>query len=80
MPKKAGQKAGTRKRKGGSNKTLTEGRQVVHSRVLQPALEPLRNTVSSNPTVPGTSDQSKEGRPLFIIRYGSLYSRPCPMR
>ena len=43
---------------------MTEGRQVVRSRVLQPALELLRNTVSSNPTVPGTSDQSKEGRPL----------------
>ena len=64
MPKNAGKKVGTRKRKGGSNKTLTEGRQIVRSRVLQPALEPLSNTVSSNPTVPGTSDQSKEGRPL----------------
>ena len=64
MPKNAGQKVGTRKRKGGSNKTLTERRQVVRSRVLQPALEPFSNTVSSNPTVPGTSDQSKEGRPL----------------
>ena len=64
MPKNAGQKVGTRKRKGGSNKTLIEGRQVVRSRVLQPALEPLSNTVSSNPTVPGTSNQSKERRPL----------------
>ena len=38
-------------------------RWLVCSRVLQPALEPLSNTVSSNLTVPGTSDQSKEGRP-----------------
>ena len=64
MPKNAGQTVGTRKRKGGSDKTLTEARQIVRSRVLQPALQPLSNTVSLNPTVPGTSDQSKEGRPL----------------
>ena len=31
MPKNAGQKGGTKKRKGGNNKTLTEGRQIVRS-------------------------------------------------
>ena len=56
MAKNAGKKVGTRKQNGGSNKTLTEGRKFVRSRVLQPALEPLSNTVSSNPTVPETSD------------------------
>lgn len=65
MPKNAGQNVGTRKRKSGNNKTLTEGRQTVRSRVLQPALAPLSQTICSNPTVPGISDQSKEARRLL---------------
>lgn len=59
MPKNAGQKVGTRKRKSGNNKTLTEGRQTVRSRVLQPALAPLSHTICSNPTVPNNG--SKQG-------------------
>ena len=61
-PKNAGQKAGTRKRKGGSNKPSTDGRQVVRSRVLQPSLIPLSRTIPSSHAVAGTSDQCKEGR------------------
>ena len=37
MPKNAGQKVGTRRRKGASNKPATEGRPTVCSRVLQPS-------------------------------------------
>ena len=62
MPKNAGQKGGTRKRKGGSNKPSTEGRHVVRSRVLQPSFIPLSSTISSSHAVAGTSDQGKEGR------------------
>lgn len=57
-----GQKVGTRKRKGGSNKPSTEGRHVVRSRVLQPLLIPFSSTVSSSHAVAGTSDQGREGR------------------
>jgi len=62
MPKNAGQKVGTRKRKGGNNMPSTEGRQVVSSRVLQPSFIPLSSTILSSHAVAGTSDQCKEGR------------------
>ena len=75
MAKNAGKKVGTRKQNGGSNKTLTEGRKFVRSRVLQPALEPLSNTVSSNPTVPGTSDHL-ELSPLTKTSHFRLSTRP----
>ena len=69
MPKNAGQKVGTRKRKGGSNKPSTEGRHVVGSRVWQPSFMPFSNTISSGHAVPETSDQGgKDGRPLVCNR------------
>ena len=75
MAKNAGKKVGTRKQNGSSNKTLTEGRKFVRSRILQPALEPLSNTVSSNPTVPGTSDHL-ELSPLTKTSHFRLSTRP----
>ena len=78
MPKNAGQKVGTRKRKGGSNKPSTERGHIVRSRVLQPSFMPSTNSIPSSHAVPGTSDENKEGRPLDCDRVLLLAVTPAP--
>lgn len=48
MPKNSGQKGGTRRRKGASNKSSTEGRPTVCSRVLQPSNNAVANVPASH--------------------------------
>ena len=52
MPRNSGQKVGTKKRKGATNKPPSEGRSVVCSRVLQPSNSALPN-VPTNHDPPG---------------------------
>ena len=86
MPKNAGQKVGTRKRKGTSNKPSTEGRPIVCSRVLQPINCVASTNVSANPVVPGHSpewqyDDSIQLQPNLGMGVSEnppvLYNYPC---
>ena len=86
MPKNAGQKVGTRKRKGTSNKPSTQGRPIVCSRVLQPKNCVASTNVSVNHVVPGHTpewqyDDSIQMQPNLGMGVSEnppvLYNYPC---
>ena len=73
MPNNAGQKTGTRKRKGGSNKSSTD-RNIVRNRVLQPTSAPV------NDSCPSAIDQNTPPwppvSPLPHIQLGNSFNVP----
>ena len=70
MPKNSGQKGGTRRRKGASNKSSTEGRPTVCSRVLQPS----NNAVAHVPTIHVVPDHSPawQSHPIHVQMQPSI--------
>ena len=65
MPKNSGQKVGTRKRKGGSNKPSTVERNVFCNRVLQSTVVPTSGSSPCPSVFPYVSDQNTPPWPLM---------------
>lgn len=70
MPNNSGQKGGTRRRKGASNKPSTEGRPTVCSRVLQPSNNAVANVPASH-VVPDHSP-AWQSHPIHIQMQPSI--------
>ena len=66
MPKNSGQKVGTRKRKGASNKPPSEGRAPSCSRVLQPSTGAESNVSANQPNVVPGQTAAWQYDPSFL--------------